>query len=65
MNLRFEPYCYNCEFLDPNVGRFYCDDRIRSVDISCEHALLCRRIYEIGRRDKELEMGKTKEVSLE
>ena len=52
MNFRFEPYCENCEFVEPyayknpvviaDTGERFGD----KMTITCRHAKLCRRLHQ-------------------
>lgn len=51
MNFRFEPYCENCEFVEPMAIKNWSRDlktgmRIGAkMTIECAHARLCKRLH--------------------
>lgn len=53
MNFRFEPYCENCEFVEPVAIRNSAVKRMGNGDIytpkmtiMCNHARLCKRLHQ-------------------
>ena len=71
MNFRFEPYCENCEFVEPVAirNRFVIADTGErfgdKMTITCQHAKLCKRLHhhiEVAERAKNCSDGATLEA---